>query len=362
MSCNSSDCEAELIAEDLDTLDLGIEELQYQADILRQKPNVYLRKPRFNLDKMPNETQNLTQSLSHLNLSQNQGEGSSTNSSDIPRNEIQLLLQAIPEYFPGQNLSIFINEVDNLTQHLNKRLTADLVYVVNFTIRSKIKGDAREYISHQNATEWHEIRAALLQKYGDQRSEDLLTSSLTQCVQLRNESYMDYYGRLLKAFNDLMQYVSLHETDQNYLAFKKIEYERLALKTFQIGLLEPHRSYLSNFELKTVEDCLNKCHFYDNRKQEWDYCEFIRKTQSMSFESKKFQPKQTTQNATRNFPNQNQNPQNNPFQRRNFQNPSQNPENPQGFKYNINTKLPTPQRLHTNARKQATFQHFQNIF
>ena len=85
-------------------------------------------------------------------------------------------------------------------------------------------------------------------------------------------------------------------------------------------------------------------------KQEWNYCEFIRKTQSMSFESKKFQPKQTTQNATRNFPNQNQNPQNNPFQRRNFQNPSQNPENPQGFKYNINTKLPTPQRLPTNAQ------------
>src|SRR6195952_2720864 len=223
MSVNS-DSEVEIIAENLDTLDLDSEELQLEVELLRQKPYLHLRKPRFNFNKMT-ENQASGQSSASTALVQN----------EVPRNEVQLLLQAIPEYSPGQNLSIFINEVDNLTQHLNKRLTADLVYVVNFNIRSKIKGDARDYISHQNATEWHEIRAALLQKYGDQRSEDLLTSSLTQCVQLRNESYMDYYGRLLKAFNDLIQYVSLHETDQNYLAFKKIEYERLALKTFQIG-------------------------------------------------------------------------------------------------------------------------------
>src|SRR6195952_31131 len=224
MSVNS-DSEVEIIAENLDTLDLDSEELQLEVELLRQKPYLHLRKPRFNFNKMT-ENQASGQSSASTALVQN----------EVPRNEVQLLLQAIPEYSPGQNLSILINEVDNLTQHLNKRLTADLVYVVNFNIRSKIKGDARDYISHQNATEWHEIRAALLQKYGDQRSEDLLTSSLTQCVQLRNESYMDYYGRLLKAFNDLMQ------TKQKIV----VEIDRKLSDPFQIDIGTPQGSVLGS--------------------------------------------------------------------------------------------------------------------
>ncbi|KAL3277795.1 hypothetical protein HHI36_013137 [Cryptolaemus montrouzieri] len=45
--------------------------------------------------------------------------------------------------------------------------------------------------------------------------------------------------------------------------------ERLALKTFQIGLLKPHRNLLSNFKPNSIKDCINKCQFHDNRKQEW---------------------------------------------------------------------------------------------
>lgn len=194
--------------------------------------------------------------------------------------EINLLLRAIPEYYPGDNLSIFVNEVDNLINHLRGRLTPDLDYVVSFSIRSKIKGDARDFISHQNATDWLAIRNALLSKYGDQRSEELLESSLRHCIQKRNESYMDYYARILKAHNELMQYVTLHTSDANYLNFRRHDYSKLALKTFQIGLLEPYRSYLSNFDLLTIEECINKCRYYDNRKYEWEYCEFLRRNSS----------------------------------------------------------------------------------
>src|ERR1700712_2758987 len=106
------------------------------------------------------------------------------NTSPVERSEVQLLLQAIPEYHPDHNnLSVFIQEVDNLAEYLQNRLTPDLVYAVNFSIRSKIKGDARDFITYQNATQWSEIRTALLSKYGDQRSEDLLISALTNCVQ-----------------------------------------------------------------------------------------------------------------------------------------------------------------------------------
>lgn len=203
------------------------------------------------------------------------------NSDSTPnRSELQLLIQAIPEFHPGQSLSVFINEIDNLLRHLNRRLTPDLTYILNVNIRSKIKGDARDFISYQNAVEWFDIRKVLLQKYGDQRSEELLVSDLTQCVQQKTEKYMDFYSRLLKAYNSLMQNVTLNIQDPNYLAFKKLEYDKLALKTFQIGLLEPYRSFLGNFEFKTIEECINKCHTLENRNQEWDYCEFLRNSQN----------------------------------------------------------------------------------
>lgn len=195
------------------------------------------------------------------------------------REEVGLLIKAIPEYSPGDNLSIFINEVDALNKHLQNRLTSDLVYIFNSNIRSKIRGEARDYIAYQNASNWDDIRKCLLQKYGDQRSEDLLVTDMTQCVQKKTETYLDYYGRLLKTFNALMQNITLNYSDQNLLTFKKNEYEKQALKTFLSGVLEPYRSHLSHFELPHIEKYLNKCHELDNKRQEWEYSEFLRKSQ-----------------------------------------------------------------------------------
>lgn len=195
------------------------------------------------------------------------------------KNEIQLLMNAIPEYSPGANLSVFLTEVDNLVIHLDNRLSPDLTYILNFSIRSKIKGEARDFIAHHGATLWSDIRKALLQKYGDQRNEEILVSELTHCVQKKTETFMDYYARLLKIFNDLMQNISLNITDPNLLSFKKLEYPKLALRTFQIGIIEPYRSFLSHFKLSTIEECISKCNHLDNRQHEYDYCEFLRKAQ-----------------------------------------------------------------------------------
>lgn len=228
------------------------------------------------------------------------------------RTELQLLLQAIPEYWPGQNLHTFITEVDNLGKHLAKRLTSDQIYVVNFAVRSKIRGEARDYIAYQNASEWADIRRVLLQKYGDQRSEDLLLSSMMHCVQKKGESYLDFYGRLLQNYNELMQNVTLNITDPGLLQYKQSDYEKRALKAFQVGLLEPHRSFLSNFDLTSVEECLNKCKIYDNKRQEWEYSEFLRRSQNPQFPQPNFSQKPQTHQVT------NQKPANNFSQPRRF--------------------------------------------
>lgn len=280
MSDTDSDSESEVIADDPELLD-SFENQLTTRNYYRAKSGL-LKNSRFSpiLRKvnMPDQTQNLPTQLPTIQLTQTQPPQPNV----VEGRDVQLLLSSIPDYSPGQNLSIFINEVDNLLTHLNNRLTPDLSYIVNFSIRSKIRGDAREYIAYQGATEWPVIRKALLQRYGDQRSEELLKSALMQCIQVKGENYMQYHARLLKHFNDIMQYISLHESNQQFLEFKKLTYSQLALKTFQIGLLEPHRSYLGNFEIHTIEECLNKCQHFDNRRQEWEYCEFIRKSQENS--------------------------------------------------------------------------------
>ncbi|KAK4873879.1 hypothetical protein RN001_013239 [Aquatica leii] len=133
----------------------------------------------------------------------------------VDRTELQLLLKAIPEYQPGYNLSIFISEVDSLLKHLNGRLSTDLVYAVEYTIRSKLIDEARDFIAYQNVKDWSSIKSSLLQKYGDHRSEDLLVLDLRRLAHTRAEHYLNFYNRILKALNDLMQYVQLYIRDDN---------------------------------------------------------------------------------------------------------------------------------------------------
>lgn len=213
-----------------------------------------------------------------------------------------------------------------------------------------------------------------MNKYGDQRSEELLESALRHCVQNRGESYIDFYSRVLKTHNELMQCITLNSTDANFLSYKKTDYNKLALKTFQIGLLEPYRSYISNFELNTIEDCLNKCRFYDNRKNEWEYCEFLRKgtVANISDPNKKFtrpnsvQIRQTNHNLPRNN-NYNQPPNNNfahnnqfrqniagPSNQQSFTRPQFNVPERKGFEGNINRPLPQQNKFFTNKQVFGT--------
>ena len=213
-----------------------------------------------------------------------------TNLEKMEKHDFQLLIHTIPEYHAGENLSIFINEVDALLNHLTGRLTPDLEYILNSSIKSKIKGDAREYLANCDAGDWSAIRKALLQRFGESRSEDLLVSSLTQCIQLKNENYIQYHTKILKNYNALMQNISLNIQDQSYLQFKRNEYSKLLVKTFLRGILEPFRSYLGHFDLTTLEECLEKCRTYENTKQEWEYTEFLRKSQDNATKHTNVQP------------------------------------------------------------------------
>lgn len=203
----------------------------------------------------------------------------------LGKSELLFLTNSLPEFNPESNLSIFITEVDSLYNYISGRARPDAEYSVNFSIRNKIKGEAREFVAHQGAVDWPDIKNALLQRYGDSRSEELLVAAVGNCVQTQGETYLAFYSRLLKAYNSLMESVIL-KNDDGFLKYKKVEYSELAKRAFQNGVKEPYRSFLSHFELATLEECVNKCRALDNKHQQWEYSEFLRKTQDLNLGQK----------------------------------------------------------------------------
>jgi hypothetical protein len=197
----------------------------------------------------------------------------------MQNSDVTSLTAMLPEFRPGNNLSTFITAVDNLAIFFDNQLSPTQVYMFHMSVLSKIKNGARDYLNFHGKNEWPGIRSALLQKYGDQRNEEILLSDLRKTVQKRNESYRDYYDRIVLAQNDLMQYVQLHELDINIQNFKRDFYQKQALQIFCAGINDPYQEYLMHFDLNSIEDALNKCKIYDNRLQEQNYMRYLKQSQ-----------------------------------------------------------------------------------
>lgn len=254
---------------------------------------------------MPQETQTATQVLSEK--------------------ELTFLINLLPEFKPGENLALFINRVDELTNAINLESAGDLYkFMLYQGIKSKIKGDAADFVSYFNCKDWQEIKTNLLTKYGDQRSEQVLLNELDSLSQLHNESFQNFYHRVIATFNALMQKIKLDTTDVSVFNLKRDMYTIKAVNTFRLGVTEPYCSYLDKFSLSSLEECLNKCITYENEKSIKDYHEYMRRKAS----------------------NQNQKPK--PIQRQPLNNFSSHP----------NFNLP---RMQTNFANQATNYRPQNF-
>ncbi|KAL3286755.1 hypothetical protein HHI36_001248 [Cryptolaemus montrouzieri] len=113
--------EIELIAADLGTPNLGTTELQINNPSYFETKLYPSRKSRFSLI---NYECTKKETLPEMSLNRSQTDstpipsGTTSSLESLSRNDIQLLLQSIPEYLPGENLSIFVNEVGNLCKHL----------------------------------------------------------------------------------------------------------------------------------------------------------------------------------------------------------------------------------------------------
>lgn len=215
--------------------------------------------------------------------------------------ELKVLSDTLPIFEPGGNLSIFIKEVDRLMRFADGKLDDGQKYLLGGIIRNKIRGEARNTIAFHGDENWAQMKAALLARYGDQRSEELLVTNLDQCVQNPVETYIEFYHAVVGAYHALLQNITLNVNDANTLEFKKNLYKEQAVKAFKMGIIQPYKSYLSHFELDTLEKCLVKCQAYDNMKSEWEYKESIRRTKFPQKQKQTPQPTNALKAPTRPF-------------------------------------------------------------
>lgn len=128
----------------------------------------------------------------------------------LQNNDISSLCATLPEFNTGDNLSTFIKSVDNLITFLRtQNLTQPQEFILNANIISRIKGEPRDFLNYSNLTLWTDVRPSLLAKYGDRRSEDILSTQLSTTVQYDNETYDQYHQRISNNLNDLLQHIVL---------------------------------------------------------------------------------------------------------------------------------------------------------
>lgn len=110
--------------------------------------------------------------------------------------------------------------------------------IVLQNILGKLKGRAEEAVNIHGSQTWASVKSVLLQHFSDQRDENALNRDLVSLKQ-ENETPQQFYIRCMQLLNTIINYVSLHETDENLKTGKRTFFTAQTLKTFLAGLKEP---------------------------------------------------------------------------------------------------------------------------
>uniref|UniRef100_A0ABD2W301 Uncharacterized protein n=1 Tax=Trichogramma kaykai TaxID=54128 RepID=A0ABD2W301_9HYME len=193
---------------------------------------------------------------------------------------LQVWRDTIPIYSGGNTyLSNFINQVDSFTTHL---ATSDAVLNAGIfaQVKTKIRGEALDVIVAEKPQTWVECRQLLIKRFSDPSSEQILYTKLFTCSQLANQNYENYADEIKTRLNKLKEYLQINLTDKNMIKMKSDFYDEICKNTFINGVKEPYHTYLINFETNNNEECLAKCHVYDNHHRQFTFLTFMSNQES----------------------------------------------------------------------------------
>jgi hypothetical protein len=192
--------------------------------------------------------------------------------------EVQLSKSMVPEFNGNsQDLPYFIKQSERFIQLLrqpDQNCLFNQLLLEN--VKSRVIGDAREVLIANNCNTWNVLKQALINKYGDPRSEELLINDLTTTFQKPNENYESYYQNIERKLRILLEHVTLRADNEDVLNHKKSMFEQQALATFKSGIIEPYCTHLLNSNCATLEASLFECRRLDNHKTQIAFMQFLR--------------------------------------------------------------------------------------
>lgn len=202
---------------------------------------------------------------------------------------------SVPEYHGGpKSLFYFINNTEKFLSnfHFTDPVLSD--YFLQFVI-SRIQGEAKDLVILNNPTSWLTLKTLLLNKYKDPRSEQLLLTNLTSCFQTHSQNYEQYSSELNSRLLSLKEHVLLNSTNDAEKNAKLTMFDNIAKNTFIAGIKEPYNAYLISQNTTSLDDCINKCRIFDDLKQQTNYHNFLRNSNTKN--PFKLTPKLQTQNS-----------------------------------------------------------------
>lgn len=202
---------------------------------------------------------------------------------------------SVPEYHGGsKSLFYFINNTEKFLSNftLNDPVLND--YFLQFVI-SRIQGEAKDLVILNNPTNWLALKTLLLNKYKDPRSEQLLLTSLTSCFQTHSQNYEQYSSELNSRLLSLKEHVLLNANNDAEKNAKLTMFDNIAKNTFIAGIKEPYNAYLISQSTTSLDDCINKCRIFDDLKQQTNYHNFLRNSNTKN--PFKHTPKPQTNNS-----------------------------------------------------------------
>jgi hypothetical protein len=215
-------------------------------------------------------------------------------------NQLQLFeiaLRVVPTYDGKVNsLYRFISAIDSIVEQYYDVANPDNFQNVIVTngIISKLIGKASEVIDINAARNWNEIKTALIENFADQRDENSLNRDLINLTQ-GNETPQQFYDRCIHLLNTLINYVNIHNADQNVRDCKRDFFTMQTLKTFLAGLKGPLGPTIRAMRPSTLPEALQ----FIKEESNIVYLQKRTQGQSSSFDQNKFGPRQN-QNASAN--------------------------------------------------------------
>ncbi|KAG5885549.1 hypothetical protein JTB14_007629 [Gonioctena quinquepunctata] len=137
--------------------------------------------------------------------------------------EINMAKDMLPEHSGGsQNLAYFIKQVETYIELLQRQEENCLFNKLLFEqVKSKLTGEARSILITSNCTKWSEIKDALLCRFGDPRSEELLAHDLSTGYQIHSETYEQYFEKIKSKLQILLEHTNIRTPNKIYEFAKK---------------------------------------------------------------------------------------------------------------------------------------------